>query len=81
MFSATITPGSSTSCTCIDGTSVSCTGGSCASVTNPYTHAADSRILTYVTVTATQTYSAPAPWGTLAPASKTLSAGTVTRIQ
>jgi hypothetical protein len=47
-------------CYCIDGTSVSCnTAGVCASKTNPYIsgNLADPRVLEYVTVTATQSFS------------------------
>jgi Flp pilus assembly protein TadG len=58
-----VTPSTSLVCTCVDntwpqGTACPPTGANpCTTVTNPYTAQIDTRVLQYVGVTATQTYS------------------------
>ena len=78
-----VTPGVSPVCTCVDGSSVDCTTGTCSVGTPP-----DTRVFKYVSVTATQTFTplftvsnfpGPAPTTFFLPSS--LSATTVTRIQ
>lgn len=85
MFQATITPNSRTVCTCTDGNVVGCPPpgqpNPCSAVVNPYTNQNDPRILRYVEVSASQSYSALVNWGNLVSNSQTLKAGTVARIQ
>jgi hypothetical protein len=88
-FSPTFTPNVSAVCTCADGSSVGCSGGTCSVCTtspcppNPL----DTRVLHYVSIAATQTFTplftvnnfpGPAPTSFFFPSS--LSSTTVTRI-
>jgi Flp pilus assembly protein TadG len=72
-------------CTCVDNTGVACPTATapanlCTTVTNPYTNLTDTRVLQYVKVTASQTFSPPVPYGTFT-SSKSLNPQTTTRTQ
>ena len=86
---STVTPSASSICTCVDNTwpigGTVCppplTGvNPCTTVTNPYTGLPDTRVLQYVRVGATQTYSLLVPYASFAPVSS-LNAQTTTRSQ
>jgi Flp pilus assembly protein TadG len=73
-------------CKCIDGTAVApCPPAPgtapCATNTNPNTGLADSRILEYITVTATDSFSAWAPWPSFGAFPASLTSSAVARIQ
>jgi Flp pilus assembly protein TadG len=75
-FSPAVTVSASTVCTCVDGTTTACPG---AAFCNAH-QAADPRVLQYVSITATQNFSALLAWSAFGfPA--TLSATTVARFQ
>ncbi len=87
MFQTPITPSNQMVCTCVNGGAVTCPrpGGTdpCtgAMATNPWTGAADPRLLEYVEVKGSQNYSALVPWGNIVSSSQTLNAWTVARIE
>jgi Flp pilus assembly protein TadG len=75
-FSPAVTVSASTVCTCVDGTTTACPG---AAFCNAH-QVADPRVLQYVSITATQNFSALLAWSAFGfPA--TLSATTVARFQ
>jgi Flp pilus assembly protein TadG len=75
-FSPAVTVSPSTVCTCVDGTTTACPGAAFCSAHQP----ADPRVLQYVSITATQNFSALLAWAAFGfPA--TLSATTVARFQ
>jgi len=75
-FSPAVTVSASTVCTCVDGTTTACPGAAFCSAHQP----ADPRVLQYVSITATQNFSALLAWAAFGfPA--TLSATTVARFQ
>jgi Flp pilus assembly protein TadG len=57
---APVTPTAANFCTCVDNTVITCPWlnkpGNCTGVVNPYTKLTDTRILAYMTVTATQNF-------------------------
>jgi len=83
-----VTPNASPVCTCVDGTwpnGAVCppplTGvNPCTTITNPYTNLIDTRVLQYVQVTATQTYSLLVPYASFTPV-PSLTAQTTARTQ
>jgi Flp pilus assembly protein TadG len=75
-FSPVVTVSASTVCTCVDGTTTACPGAAFCNAHQP----ADPRVLQYVSITATQNFSALLAWSAFGfPA--TLSATTVARFQ
>ena len=72
-----VTPGVSTSCTCVDNTSVTCPT---STGSNPCSANSDPRVLVYVTVTATQSFSPIFSWSSFAFPS-TLTENTLVRTQ
>ena len=75
-FSPAVTVSASTVCTCVDGTTTACPGAAFCNAHQP----ADPRVLQYVSITATQNFSALLAWAAFGfPA--TLSATTVARFQ
>jgi Flp pilus assembly protein TadG len=82
-----VTPTASPICTCVDNTwpnGAVCppplTGVNPCNVTNPYTNLTDTRVLQYVQVGATRTYSLLVPYASFAPVTS-LNAQTTTRAQ
>jgi Flp pilus assembly protein TadG len=89
---APVTPNATNFCTCVDNTVINCPWlnkpGNCAGVVNPYTNLTDTRILAYMTVTATQNFTpliAVKNLGVIAPTTfgfpNTLTGTTVARTQ
>jgi Flp pilus assembly protein TadG len=72
-----VTPGTSASCTCIDNTSVACPT---ATGSNPCAANSDPRVLVYVTVTATQSFTPLFSWSSFVFPS-TLTESTLARTQ